>query len=71
MSTYATAHPWEDWAESFAHYLHIRDTEQTAAAYGLVVEGPDARGAPGGAAGGGAERAARRPSTRSSRPGCR
>ena len=41
VSTYATAHPWEDWAESFAHYLHIRDTEQTAAAYGLVVEGPD------------------------------
>ena len=28
--------------ESFAHYLHIRDTAQTAAAYGLVVEGPDA-----------------------------
>jgi hypothetical protein len=43
VSTYATAHPWEDWAESFAHYLHIRDTEQTAAAYGLVVEGPDAK----------------------------
>jgi hypothetical protein len=41
VSTYATAHPWEDWAESFAHYLHIRDTEQTAAAYGLVVEGPE------------------------------
>jgi hypothetical protein len=42
VSTYATMHPWEDWAETFAHYLHIRDTEQTAAAYGLVVEGPDA-----------------------------
>ena len=36
MSTYATAHPWEDWAESFAHYLHIRDTLQTAAAYGMA-----------------------------------
>jgi hypothetical protein len=36
VSTYATAHPWEDWAESFAHYLHIRDTLQTAAAFGLV-----------------------------------
>jgi hypothetical protein len=46
VSTYATAHPWEDWAESFAHYLHIRDTEQTAAAYGLVVEGPDDAQAP-------------------------
>ena len=35
MSAYATMHPWEDWAETFAHYLHIRDTLQTAAAYGL------------------------------------
>jgi hypothetical protein len=46
VSTYATMHPWEDWAETFAHYLHIRDTEQTAAAYGLVVEGPDAQAPP-------------------------
>jgi hypothetical protein len=42
VSTYATAHPWEDWAETFAHYLHIRDTLQTAASYGIVVGGPDA-----------------------------
>jgi hypothetical protein len=28
-------HPWEDWAETFAHYLHIRDALQTASAYGL------------------------------------
>jgi hypothetical protein len=40
VSTYATAHPWEDWAETFAHYLHIRDTLQTAAAFGLAVHGP-------------------------------
>ncbi|MCW3032034.1 MAG: hypothetical protein JWM60_379 [Solirubrobacterales bacterium] len=40
VSAYATMHPWEDWAETFAHYLHIRDTLQTAAAYGVVVEGP-------------------------------
>jgi len=40
VSAYATAHPWEDWAETFAHYLHIRDTLQTAAAYGMVVTGP-------------------------------
>jgi hypothetical protein len=26
ISAYATTHPWEDWAESFAHYLHITDT---------------------------------------------
>jgi hypothetical protein len=42
VSGYATAHPWEDWAETFAHYLHIRDTLQTASAYGLWVGGPDA-----------------------------
>jgi hypothetical protein len=40
VSAYATMHPWEDWAETFAHYLHIRDTLETAAAFGLVVEGP-------------------------------
>ena len=42
VSAYATMHPWEDWAETFAHHLHIRDTLQTAAAFGLVVTGPDA-----------------------------
>jgi hypothetical protein len=40
VSAYATMHPWEDWAETFAHYLHIRDTLQTAAAWGLSVRGP-------------------------------
>jgi hypothetical protein len=40
VSSYATAHPWEDWAETFAHYLHIRDTSQTAAAFGISVHGP-------------------------------
>jgi hypothetical protein len=39
VSEYAAAHPWEDWAETFAHYLHITDSIQTAAAYGIVVEG--------------------------------
>jgi hypothetical protein len=41
VSAYAASHPWEDWAETFAHYLHIRDTLQTAATYGMVVHGPD------------------------------
>ncbi|MGN6606244.1 MAG: zinc-binding metallopeptidase family protein [Jatrophihabitans sp.] len=41
VSAYAAAHPWEDWAETFAHYLHIRDTLQTAAGYGMKVAGPD------------------------------
>ena len=42
VSSYATMHPWEDWAETWAHYLHIRDTLQTAAEYGVVVSGPRA-----------------------------
>jgi hypothetical protein len=42
VSAYATMHPWEDWAETFAHYLHIRDTLQTAAEYGVTVKGPRA-----------------------------
>ncbi len=40
ISAYATAHPWEDWAETFAHYLHILDTLQTASAWGMTVAGP-------------------------------
>jgi hypothetical protein len=40
VSHYAAAHPWEDWAETFAHYLHIHDTIQTAAAWGTRVDGP-------------------------------
>jgi hypothetical protein len=39
VSAYATAHPWEDFAETVAHYLHIRDTLQTAAAFGIEVHG--------------------------------
>ena len=35
ISYYASMHPWEDFAESFAHLLHITDTLETAAAYGL------------------------------------
>lgn len=37
VSTYATAHPWEDWAETWAHYLHIIDTLETARAFGMKV----------------------------------
>jgi hypothetical protein len=39
VSSYATMHPAEDWAETFAHYLHIRDTIDTAAAFGLAPAG--------------------------------
>jgi hypothetical protein len=41
VSAYATMHPMEDWAETFAHYLHIRDTLQTAAEYGLTTREPE------------------------------
>jgi hypothetical protein len=33
----ATMHPWEDWAETWAHYLHITDAVQTAAACGIAL----------------------------------
>ncbi|MGH3553699.1 MAG: zinc-binding metallopeptidase family protein [Mycobacterium sp.] len=36
VSSYATMHPAEDWAETFAHYLHIRDALDTSAACGLA-----------------------------------
>ncbi|MEO8968074.1 MAG: putative zinc-binding metallopeptidase [Solirubrobacteraceae bacterium] len=42
VSAYATMHPWEDWAETFAHYLHIRDTLETAGEFGIIVTGPRA-----------------------------
>jgi hypothetical protein len=37
VSTYATAHPWEDFAETWAHYLHIVDTLEMARAYDLKL----------------------------------
>ena len=39
VSSYASMHPAEDWAETFAHYLHIRDTLDTAAANGFAPSG--------------------------------
>ncbi len=39
VSSYATMHPAEDWAETFAHYLHIRDTLDTAAAFAMAPAG--------------------------------
>lgn len=38
ISAYATSHPWEDFAETWAHYLHIMDTLETASAFGLDVK---------------------------------
>ncbi len=37
VTQYATAHPWEDFAETWAHYLHIVDTLEMVAASGMTV----------------------------------
>ena len=37
ISDYATMHPWEDFAECFAHYLHITDTIETSREAGMVL----------------------------------
>lgn len=39
VSAYATMHPAEDWAETFAHYLHICDSVETAEAYDVRAAG--------------------------------
>lgn len=38
ISAYAASHPWEDFAETFAHYLHIVDTLETARAFGIAID---------------------------------
>jgi hypothetical protein len=35
VTTYASSHPWEDFAETWAHYFHMVDTLETAFAFGL------------------------------------
>ncbi|WP_283786241.1 zinc-binding metallopeptidase family protein [Bermanella sp. WJH001] len=37
ISAYASMHPWEDWAETWAHYLHMVDTLETAHNYQLSI----------------------------------
>jgi len=37
VTAYASAHPWEDWAETWAHYVQIADTLEMAAACGLSL----------------------------------
>lgn len=41
ISAYATSHPWEDWAETWAHYLHMVDLLETSSSYGTRVNVPD------------------------------
>ena len=40
VSEYATSHPWEDWAETWAHYLHMVDLLETAASYNTRMSVP-------------------------------
>ena len=44
VSAYASTHPWEDFAETWAHYFHIVDTLETAGAFGLSVRPRVAKG---------------------------
>ena len=39
VSAYASSHPWEDWAECWAHWLQISDTLETAVAIGMAPSG--------------------------------
>lgn len=43
VSSYSTMHPHEDWAESWAHYLHMRDTLETARTFGIRLRSKVAR----------------------------
>ncbi|WP_133001945.1 MULTISPECIES: zinc-binding metallopeptidase family protein [Marinomonas] len=43
VSVYASSHPWEDWAETWAHYLHILDTLETASQFGMSLQPPNAQ----------------------------
>jgi hypothetical protein len=38
VTSYASSHPWEDFAETWAHYFHIIDTLETARAFGIQTE---------------------------------
>jgi hypothetical protein len=38
ISSYATMHPWEDWAETWAHFLHVVDSLGTAMGFGFDAE---------------------------------
>ncbi|MBL9090579.1 MAG: putative zinc-binding peptidase [Planctomycetaceae bacterium] len=42
ITSYASVHPWEDWAETWAHYLHVVDSLDTALRFGLRGEDVEA-----------------------------
>jgi hypothetical protein len=37
ISEYAGSHPWEDFAETWAHYLHMVDTLEIGGAFGIAI----------------------------------
>ncbi len=45
VTPYASMHPWEDWAETWAHYLHICDTLETASAFDVRIRAPNLQNA--------------------------
>lgn len=48
ISAYASTHPWEDWAETWAHYLHMVDTVDTALSFGIDAEDVEVEAVPWG-----------------------
>lgn len=46
VSAYAAAHPWEDWAETWAHYLHLVDLLETAESFQTRMSVPGPQEAP-------------------------
>lgn len=47
ITAYASSHPWEDWAECWAHFMHLSDAVQTACAHGLRFDGERLLGSEG------------------------
>jgi hypothetical protein len=48
VSAYASSHPWEDWAETWAHYLHLRDALGSAESFGLTADHVESHAQPFG-----------------------
>ncbi|HJV24650.1 MAG TPA: putative zinc-binding metallopeptidase [Aromatoleum sp.] len=46
ISAYATMHPWEDWAETWAHYLNISDALDTAKHWGFALHSDQSADSP-------------------------
>jgi hypothetical protein len=45
VTAYASSHPWEDFAETWAHYFHMVDTLETASAFGVSMRRKQAKAA--------------------------